>query len=122
MEMMSRYDIAIPGKQQELIEKVAEVLFTCSISSLQKAKGVVILVVASGSSVDIKFARDNDKVLISPIITILQIPGIFWTGYAAQQGGEALAKLIFGDANPSMLFSISHYSIRWSSCLYHLSR
>lgn len=122
MEMMSRYDIAIPGKQQELIEKVAEVLFTCSISSLQKAKGIVILVVASGSSVDIKFARDNDKVLISPIITILQISGIFWTGYAAQQGGEALAKLIFGDANPSMLFSISHYSIRWPSCLYHLSR
>ena len=64
MKMMSRYDIAIPGKQQELIEKVAEVLFTCSISSLQKAKGIVILVVASGSSVDIKFARDNDKVLI----------------------------------------------------------
>ena len=31
----------------------------------------MILVVASGSSVDIKFARDNDKVLISPIITIL---------------------------------------------------
>ena len=71
----------------------------------------MILVVASGSSVDIKFARDNDK-----------ISGIFWTGYAAQQGGEALAKLIFGDANPSMLFSISHYSIRWPSCLYYLSR
>ena len=122
MEMMSRYDIAIPGKQQELIEKVAEVLFTCSISSFQKAKGIVILVVASGSSVDIKFARDNDKVLTSPIITISQISGIFWTGYAAQQGGEALAKLIFGDANPSMLLPISHYSIRWSSCLYHLSR
>ena len=122
MEMMSRYDIAIPGKQQELIEKVAEVLFIIRCSSLQKAKGVVILVVASGSSVDIKFARDNDKVLTSPIITISQISGIFWTGYAAQQGGEALAKLIFGDANPSMLFSISHYPLRWSSCLYHLSR
>ncbi|KAK8813206.1 hypothetical protein WA158_002798 [Blastocystis sp. Blastoise] len=78
-EGRDRVEITLPGKQQELIEAVTKA-----------SKGPVILVISSGSSVDINFAKNNDK-----------IQGIFWVGYASAQEGEALAKLIYGDVNPS---------------------
>lgn len=77
-EDFDRMELGLPGKQDELIAKVAEA-----------AKRPVILVILSGGPVDISSAKYNEK-----------IGSILWAGYPGQAGGTAIAEIIFGDHNP----------------------
>ncbi|CAA2993059.1 beta-xylosidase alpha-L-arabinofuranosidase 1-like [Olea europaea subsp. europaea] len=77
-ESRDRLDLRVPGFQAQLITQVAQV-----------AKGPVILVIMSGGGVDISFARDSDNV-----------KGIVWAGYPGEEGGQAIADVIFGKYNP----------------------
>jgi len=74
-----RVDLYLPGKQQELVTRVA-----------MAARGPVVLVIMSGGGFDITFAK-NDK----------KITSIMWVGYPAEAGGLAIADVIFGRHNPS---------------------
>ena len=64
-----RTDLALPGKQVELIEQVAAA-----------AKDPITLVILSGGPVDVSAAKANAKV-----------GAIVWAGYPGQSGGDALA-------------------------------
>ncbi|KAG7608678.1 Glycoside hydrolase family 3 C-terminal domain superfamily [Arabidopsis suecica] len=74
-----RVDLYLPGKQQELVTRVA-----------MAARGPVVLVIMSGGGFDITFAK-NDK----------KITSIMWVGYPGEAGGLAIADVIFGRHNPS---------------------
>ena len=85
-EMRDRVDLLLPGRQQELVSKVAD-----------SSKGPVILVLMSGGPLDISFAKNNPK-----------IAAILWAGYPGQAGGAAIADVIFGAHNPGyFLFSFA---------------
>jgi len=73
-EGLDRVMIAFPGVQEDLIKQV------CAAS-----KGPCIVVVMSGSSVDVTAASQSDDV-----------DGIFWVGYPGQSGGQAIADVLFG--------------------------
>jgi len=77
-EWLDRVTIDFPGVQSNLIQQVAAA-----------AKGPVILVLMSGSSVDLTYAKASQD-----------IDGILWVGYPGQSGGDAIAQVIFGDYNP----------------------
>ncbi|KAL7001944.1 Endo-1,4-beta-xylanase 2 [Sarracenia purpurea var. burkii] len=86
-ESRDRSSISLPGQQQQLVTAVANV-----------SKGPVILVIMSGGSMDVQFAKDNPK-----------ITSILWVGYPGQAGGAALADVIFGYYNPSGRLPVSWY-------------
>ncbi|KAM7252894.1 hypothetical protein ACFE04_025512 [Oxalis oulophora] len=86
-EAFDRVDLVLPGKQQELISRVAKA-----------SKKPVILVLFSGGPVDISFAK-NDK----------NIGAILWAGYPGEAGGLALAEIIFGDHNPGGRLPVTWY-------------
>jgi beta-glucosidase len=73
----------LPVGQEELIHEVA---------ALGKK---TIVVLTAGGSVDLTRWKDN-------------VQAIFQTWYAGEQGGTALARLLFGEANPS-----GHLPISW---------
>lgn len=77
-EFRDRVGLLLPGRQQELISKVAE-----------SSKGPTILVLMSGGPVDISFAKNNPR-----------IAGVVWAGYPGQAGGQAIADIVFGISNP----------------------
>jgi Glycosyl hydrolase family 3 C-terminal domain len=77
-EQRDRDGLLLPGRQQELVSKVA-------VSS----KGPVVVVVLSGGPVDISFAENDPRV-----------SAIIWAGYPGQAGGAAIADAIFGEFNP----------------------
>ncbi|MCW3787975.1 glycoside hydrolase family 3 C-terminal domain-containing protein [Plebeiibacterium sediminum] len=80
-----RNDISLPKQQEELIEAV-------------KATGKpVILVINAGSSLAINWAKDN----IDAIVNV---------GYPGEQGGNALADVLFGDYNPAGRLPITYYA------------
>ncbi|KAL5999526.1 hypothetical protein ACLOJK_037811 [Asimina triloba] len=78
-EGLDRTDLLLPGYQTQLINQIA-----------QAAAGPVVLVIMSAGCVDISFARDNPK-----------IGAILWAGYPGQEGGRAIADVVFGKHNPS---------------------
>ncbi|KAG0541270.1 hypothetical protein BDA96_02G001700 [Sorghum bicolor] len=78
-EGKDRTTLLLPGNQQSLINAVANA-----------AKRPVILVLLTGGPVDITFAQANPK-----------IGAILWAGYPGQAGGLAIAKVLFGEKNPS---------------------
>ncbi|CAM9002512.1 unnamed protein product [Rhodiola kirilowii] len=86
-EELDRYNLFLPGKQQELITSVANV-----------AKKPVILVLLSGGPIDVTFAKYHPK-----------IGGIIWAGYPGESGGPALAEIIFGDHNPGGKLPVTWY-------------
>ncbi|PKA52750.1 putative beta-D-xylosidase 2 [Apostasia shenzhenica] len=86
-ETRDRDGLLLPGRQQELVEKVAVA-----------ARGPVILVLISGGSVDISFARDNPRII-----------AILWAGYPGQHGGKAIADVLFGFHNPSGKLPMTWY-------------
>ncbi|OIW02393.1 hypothetical protein TanjilG_04986 [Lupinus angustifolius] len=86
-ESNDRDQLDLPGKQQELINSIAEA-----------SKRPVILVLLSGGPVDITFAKFDNK-----------IGGILWAGYPGELGGLALAQIIFGDHNPGGRLPITWY-------------
>ena len=72
-----RYQITLPGNQNELVTEIAGV-----------AKKTIV-VVMGGGSLDLTEIKGNDKV-----------DAILWCGYPGQSGGQALADVIFGKINP----------------------
>ncbi|KAE9591108.1 hypothetical protein Lal_00021402 [Lupinus albus] len=86
-ESHDRDQLDLPGKQQELIDSIAEA-----------SKKPVILVLLSGGPIDITFAKLDNK-----------IGAILWAGYPGELGGLALAQIIFGDHNPGGRLPITWY-------------
>lgn len=80
-EKHDRVDLVLPGKQEELVLAVAK-----------SAKNPVLLVLFCGGSVDVSFAKDDEK-----------IGSILWAGYPGEAGGTALAEIMFGDHNPGKI-------------------
>lgn len=79
-ESMDRTDLLLPGHQTRLINQIANI-----------ATNPVILVIMSAGGVDISFAQNNNK-----------IKAIIWAGYPGEQGGAAIADVIFGRYNPGI--------------------
>jgi beta-glucosidase len=71
-----RASIDLPGVQQELIEKI------------QATGKPVILVLFNGSAVAVNWAQDN-------------VPAILSAWYPGEEGGTALADVLFGDCSPA---------------------
>ncbi|PNT63716.1 hypothetical protein BRADI_4g20240v3, partial [Brachypodium distachyon] len=86
-EGRDRTSLLLPGKQQSLITAVADA-----------AQRPVILVLLSGGPVDVTFAQTNPK-----------IGAILWAGYPGQAGGLAIARVLFGDHNPSGRLPVTWY-------------
>nr|GMD02689.1 probable beta-D-xylosidase 5 [Ipomoea batatas] len=78
-EGLDRDNLKLPGFQEKLVTDV--------VSATNNAS--VILVVMSSSPIDIAFAKNNSR-----------IGAILWVGYPGQDGGEAIAQVIFGHYNP----------------------
>uniref|UniRef100_A0A7N0ZR99 Fibronectin type III-like domain-containing protein n=1 Tax=Kalanchoe fedtschenkoi TaxID=63787 RepID=A0A7N0ZR99_KALFE len=77
-EGRDRVDLLLPGYQKQLVDQV-------SLAS----RGPVILVVLSAGGVDINFAKGIEN-----------IRGVIWAGQPGEQGGKAIADVIFGKYNP----------------------
>ncbi|XP_021595118.2 probable beta-D-xylosidase 5 [Manihot esculenta] len=77
-ESLDRDDLLLPGYQTQFINQVANA-----------AKGPVILVIMSAGGIDISFAKSNSN-----------IKAILWAGYPGQEGGRAIADVVFGKYNP----------------------
>ncbi|KAL5774052.1 hypothetical protein ACOSP7_011609 [Xanthoceras sorbifolium] len=77
-EGLDRDNLTLPGYQTQLINQVAKV-----------AKGPVILVIMSAGGVDISFAKSNTN-----------IKAILWAGYPGEEGGRAIADVVYGHHNP----------------------
>ncbi|KAJ1695996.1 hypothetical protein LUZ63_012694 [Rhynchospora breviuscula] len=86
-EQKDRDSLLLPGRQQELVSKVA-----------MASKGPVVLVVMSGGPVDISFAENDPRV-----------SAIIWAGYPGQAGGAAVADAIFGAYNPGGKLPMTWY-------------
>ena len=79
-----RTSLDLPSNQEELMEAV-------------KATGKpVILVLINGSALSINWANDN-------------LPAILTAGYPGQQGGNAIADVLFGDYNPAGRLPVTYY-------------
>lgn len=81
-EGLDRENLTLPGFQEKLVKQVTNA-----------TNGRVILVIMSAGPIDISFAKNLSK-----------IGGILWVGYPGQDGGEAIAQVIFGDYNPGFSF------------------
>ncbi|XP_024960472.1 beta-xylosidase/alpha-L-arabinofuranosidase 2-like [Cynara cardunculus var. scolymus] len=86
-EGLDRMDIVLPGQQNLLVSQVA-----------YAAKGPVILVIMSGGGMDVSFAKRNPKVT-----------SILWVGFPGQEGGAAMADVIFGRYNPGGRLPMTWY-------------
>lgn len=86
-EGLDREDLLLPGYQTQLIKQVAAA-----------SKGPVILVVMSAGGVDISFAKENPK-----------IQAILWAGYPGEEGGRAIADVVFGKYNPGGKLPLTWY-------------
>jgi len=80
-EGVDRLNVTMPGKQIELARKVA---------SAVNGKKPVIVMFFSGGSLDIAWAKESDA-----------FPALVWAGYPGQEGGQAVADVLFGKINPS---------------------
>lgn len=79
-----RMDLNLPGLQQELLETVC------------KTGKPVILILLAGSSLTIKWAAEN-------------IPAIVQAWYPGEEGGRAIAELLFGEFSPSGKLPVTFY-------------
>lgn len=86
-EARDRDSLLLPGRQQELVQKVAAA-----------SRGPVVVVLISGGSVDVSFARDDPR-----------IAAIIWAGYPGQAGGQAIADVLFGAYNPGGKLPMTWY-------------
>ncbi|XP_022761295.1 beta-xylosidase/alpha-L-arabinofuranosidase 1-like [Durio zibethinus] len=90
-EWVDRKDLLLPGYQTHLVNEVA-----------QAAKGPVILVVMAAGVLDISFAKVNPK-----------IQSIIWVGYPGEQGGRAIADVVFGNYNPGGRLPLTWYEANY---------
>jgi beta-glucosidase len=79
-----RTDIALPKAQEELLEKIA---------GLGKP---VVLVLLNGSALGINWANDH-------------VPAILEGWYPGEEGGTAIADVLFGDYNPAGRLPVTFY-------------
>ncbi|KAK9161716.1 hypothetical protein Syun_008057 [Stephania yunnanensis] len=86
-EFIDRKGLLLPGRQQELVSRVAKA-----------SKGPTVLVLMSGGPVDVSFAESDPRV-----------SAIIWAGYPGQAGGAAIADVIFGSANPGGKLPMTWY-------------
>ncbi|XP_030543182.1 probable beta-D-xylosidase 2 [Rhodamnia argentea] len=86
-EFKDRDSLLLPGRQQELVAKVA-----------MASKGPTVLVLMSGGPVDISFAKNDPRVA-----------AILWAGYPGQAGGAAIADILFGSTNPGGKLPMTWY-------------
>ncbi|KAJ0980541.1 hypothetical protein J5N97_008796 [Dioscorea zingiberensis] len=94
-EEFDKESLKLPGKQEELILKAAEA-----------AEGPVVLVIMSGTCVDVSFAENNTK-----------IGAILWAGYPGEQGGRAIADIVFGRYNPGGRLPLTWYNADYVDAL-----
>ncbi|XP_058077572.1 probable beta-D-xylosidase 5, partial [Magnolia sinica] len=87
-EGLDRTNLVLPGYQTQLIREIADA-----------AKSPVIVVVLSAGGVDINFAKNNGK-----------IGAILWAGYPGEEGGRAIADVIFGKYNPGGRLPVTWYT------------
>ncbi|SHG88788.1 beta-glucosidase [Flavobacterium fluvii] len=79
-----RTSLNLPSNQEELMKAIV-------------ATGKpVILVLINGSALSINWANDN-------------VPAILTAGYPGQQGGNAIADVLFGDYNPAGRLPVTYY-------------
>lgn len=86
-ETVDRESLLLPGRQPELVQKAAAA-----------SRGPVVVVLISGGSLDISFARDDPRV-----------SAIVWAGYPGQSGGQAIADVLFGAVNPGGRLPMTWY-------------
>ena len=79
-----RTDIALPAIQQKLLE------------ALHATGKPVVLVLTTGSALGLRWAQDN-------------LPAVLVAWYPGQQGGNAVADVLFGDANPAGRLPVTFY-------------
>ncbi|XP_020573450.1 probable beta-D-xylosidase 2 [Phalaenopsis equestris] len=91
-EGLDRENLLLPGRQPELVQKAAAA-----------SHGPVIVVLISGGSLDISFARDDPRV-----------SAIVWAGYPGQSGGQAIADVLFGAYNPGGRLPMTWYPQQFS--------
>ena len=86
-EGTDRYDLHLPGLQNEFVANVSSV-----------AGGDVVLVIVSGGCVDIsRFEGDGN------------VGAILWGGYGGMFAGQGVADVLFGAVNPSALTTQTWY-------------
>ncbi|KAL9242970.1 hypothetical protein vseg_016918 [Gypsophila vaccaria] len=86
-EFRDRAGLLLPGRQQELVSKVAAA-----------SKGPTVLVLMSGGPVDVSLAQNDPKV-----------SAIVWAGYPGQAGGQAIADILWGTTNPGGKLPMTWY-------------
>jgi beta-glucosidase len=79
-----RTDLRLPATQQKLLE------------ALQATGKPVVLVLTTGSALAVDWAQQH-------------VPGIVVAWYPGQRGGNAVADVLFGDANPSGRLPVTFY-------------
>jgi beta-glucosidase len=84
-ETKDRTTIALPSEQQEFIEQVV------------RANPRTIVIVESGSVVDLRWIQDH-------------VPAILEAWYPGEQGGNAIADVLFGDYNPAGRLPLTFYA------------
>ncbi len=85
-EESDRFSIGLPGNQYELIKSVAAV------------NPNTIVVIQGMGIVEVEQIKNDPNVA-----------GIIWTGYNGQAQGAAMAKILFGEANPGGKTSLTWY-------------
>ncbi|MBA0805341.1 hypothetical protein Gohar_004863 [Gossypium harknessii] len=86
-EFRDRRGLLLPGRQQELVSKVAKA-----------SKGPTVLVLMSGGPIDVSFAKNDPR-----------IGAILWAGYPGQAGGAAIADVLYGTTNPGGKLPMTWY-------------
>ncbi|XP_078167799.1 glycosyl hydrolase family protein isoform X3 [Carex rostrata] len=86
-EDLDRVSLLLPGKQMQLVNRMASV-----------TKRPLVLVLMGGGPIDVSFAKQNKG-----------IGGIIWIGYPGEVGGQVLAEVLFGDYNPDGRLPVTWY-------------
>ncbi|MGO4770478.1 glycoside hydrolase family 3 C-terminal domain-containing protein [Flavobacterium sp. W22_SRS_FK3] len=79
-----RTSLNLPANQEELMK------------AIMASGKPVILVLINGSALSVNWANDN-------------VPAILTAGYPGQQGGNAIADVLFGDYNPAGRLPVTYY-------------
>ncbi|WRX09046.1 Glycoside hydrolase family 3 C-terminal domain - like 1 [Theobroma cacao] len=94
-ESRDRTGLLLPGRQQDLVSKVA-----------MASRGSTILVLMSGGPIDVSFAKNDPR-----------IGAILWAGYPGQAGGAAIADVLYGTTNPEGKLPMTWYPQEYVSNL-----